>query len=177
MYYRVAIQVDASPTWKWKSTVMISLNNLLHWLPFYRAIPHDLLRIFSSSSREDLNEQLMRENKGLESNSVTAAQFLQERMICSPEVGGGASAGGTQGNERTAPIAVAIGPSPNESSWGVQTPDERGISALEKRRGELERAAGGDHDLPYSFTLPTSFPQVLAWVKLLAQVQNGALQL
>ena len=47
------------------------------------------------------------------------------------------------------------------------------MSALDKRRDELERGAGGDHDLPYQFRLPTALPQVLAWVKLLARVQRG----
>lgn len=32
MYYRVAIQVDASPTWQWKSATLTSLNILMHWL-------------------------------------------------------------------------------------------------------------------------------------------------
>ncbi|HKF38973.1 MAG TPA: hypothetical protein VKB35_18900, partial [Ktedonobacteraceae bacterium] len=36
--------------------------------------------------------------------------------------------------------------------------------------------AGGDHDLPYQFTLPTAMPQVLAWVKLLARVRQGDFQ-
>src|SRR6516225_4393063 len=69
MYYRVAIQVDAAPTWKWKSTVLSSLNILLQWLQYYRMLPHDRLRIFSSRSQEDLNEQLVRENQGLLSTS------------------------------------------------------------------------------------------------------------
>ncbi len=50
------------------------------------------------------------------------------------------------------------------------------MSLLERRRGELERGTGGDHDSPYTLTLPASMPQVLAWMKLLARVQNGALQ-
>jgi hypothetical protein len=47
------------------------------------------------------------------------------------------------------------------------------MSPLDKRREDLERGAGGDHDLPHRFTLPTSMPQVLAWVKMLARVQQG----
>jgi hypothetical protein len=47
------------------------------------------------------------------------------------------------------------------------------MSPLDRRREELERGAGGDHDLPYRFRLPTSTPQVLAWVKLLVRVQRG----
>ena len=56
------------------------------------------------------------------------------------------------------------------------SPDESSRSPLEKRREELERGEGGDHDLPYRFMLPTSLPQVLAWVKLLARVPQGHLQ-
>jgi hypothetical protein len=29
MYYRIAIQVDAQPPWKWQSTALSSLNILL----------------------------------------------------------------------------------------------------------------------------------------------------
>ncbi len=32
MYYRVAIQVDAVPTWQWKSTVLSSLDTLFQFL-------------------------------------------------------------------------------------------------------------------------------------------------
>lgn len=76
MYYRVAIQVDASPTWKWKSTALSSLNILFQWLRLYCALPQDRLRVFSSSSREELDELLARENNGGASASSTAAQFL-----------------------------------------------------------------------------------------------------
>ena len=166
MYYRVAIQVDASPNWKWKSTVLSSLNILLQWLQYYRVLPHDRLRIFSSSSQEELNEQLVRENQGLGSPSVPATKFLQERRIAPREVGGQASAGGTRANERTAPTAAATELSLAKSS----------AIPLDKRRDELERGAGGDHDLPYRFTLPTSTQHILAWLKLLVKVQHGGLQ-
>jgi hypothetical protein len=49
-------------------------------------------------------------------------------------------------------------------------------SALERRREELESGAGGDHDLPYTFVLPPSMPQVKAWVRLLARIRRGELQ-
>src|SRR5262252_2879277 len=84
MYYRVAIQVDAAPPWKWQSTALSSLGSLLQWLQVYRAFPHERLRIFSSSSREALNEQLEQENQGLASTSVTAVRFLRERRLCPP---------------------------------------------------------------------------------------------
>jgi hypothetical protein len=176
VYYRVAIQGDLSAHWHWKSTPLSSLHTLLQFLRLYQALPQDRLRVFSSSSREEMNEQLVRENRGLGSTSVTAAQFLQQRMLHSPEAGWEAPGRGTRGNERAASIAIASEPSSNQSSWEVHALDERGNSSLEKRRVELECGAGGDHDIPYKFALPTSVPQVLAWMKLLAKVQAGALQ-
>jgi hypothetical protein len=163
MYYRVAIQGDPSLPWQWKSTPLSSLNTLLQWLQFYRALPKERLRIFSSASREQMNEQLARENQGLLSTSVMAAQFLQERLIGSREMAGEVVTRGARTHEPTASIPAKPSPSPDES----------GMSPLDKRREELEHGAGGDHDLPYQFTLPTSLPQVLAWVKLLARVQRG----
>jgi hypothetical protein len=151
MYYRVAIQADASPTWQWKSTPLSSLNIVKRWLQYYRVLPLDRLRIFSSREREDLTEQLLRENQGLGSSSVPALQFLQERRIPPQVVEYKASTCETQANERS-------------------------VSPLDKRREELESGACGDHDPPYRFTLPTSMPQVLAWLTLQVRVQQGDLQ-
>ena len=176
MYYRIAIRVDASPTWKWKSTALSSLNTLFHWLQCYRVLPHDRLRIFSSSSQEELNEQLVRENQGLLSTSVPATQFLQERGIAPREVGGQASAGGTRANERTAPIAAVTEPEFCQSNKGGNDLDGKGMSSLERRRLELESGAGADHDVSYIFLLPLSVPQVLAWMRLMGRVQRGELQ-
>jgi hypothetical protein len=177
MYYRVAIRVDQVPHWQWKSTALSSLDALFQLLRLYRAVPQDHLRVFSSSSsREEMNVQLVRVNQGLESTSVTAAQFLQERMIGSSAVVWGATAYGTQGNERATSIAVVTEQPLGESSREATSPDERGVSLLEQRRVELERGAGGDHDTRYRFTLPISMPQALAWVKLMVRVQDEALQ-
>jgi hypothetical protein len=166
MYYRVAIQVDAQPTWQWKSTPLSSLNIVIRWLQYYRVLPLDRLRIFSSREREELTEQLLRENQGLGSSSVPAIQFLQERRIAPQVVGYEASTCETRANEGKAPVVAVTKPSQGESS----------VSPLEKRREEFERGAGGDHDLPYRFTLPISTPQVLAWFTLQVRVQQGDLQ-
>jgi hypothetical protein len=48
-------------------------------------------------------------------------------------------------------------------------------SSAEIRRLELEMGPGGDHDSPYTFTLPVNMAQVRAWSKLLARVRNGEL--
>jgi len=171
MYYRVAIQMDQVPHWQWKSTALSELSALFQLLRLYRALPQDHLRVFSSSSREQLDELLARENNGGASGSSTAAQFLQERMI------GSRAAGGTQENERTTSIAVVTEPQPDELSRKAQPLDNGGLSFLDKRRVELESGSGGDHDLPYRFTLPISMPQVFAWVKLLVRAQDGDAQL
>ncbi len=176
MYYRVAIQVEQPPHWQWKSTLLSSLDALFQWLRLYRALPQDRLRVFSCSSKEGMIKQLMQMNQGLESISVTAEQFLHERRITQQGARWEASAHGTRKNERPTSIAVVTEPSLGESSRESQSLDERGLSFLEKRRVELERGAGGDHDLPYRFTLPIAMPQVLAWVKLLVRVQGGDLQ-
>ncbi len=118
MYYRVAIQVASSPTWQWKSTTLSSLNALFQFLRRYRNLPQDHLRVFSSSC-EDMDEQLVRENNGLGSHSVTAAQFMQARMI---------------GSQQGPSFAGATSPSLNESSGGTGAKDERESSSPERRR-------------------------------------------
>jgi hypothetical protein len=175
MYYRVATQVDAAPTWQWKSTVLSSLDTLFQFLRLLRALPQDQLRVFSSSSREGLAEQFEQENKGLASNSVAAAQFLHERMLHPPAVVQRTSAreGGTS-LERGA-IAVISQQEVNERGGGGSALESRGMGVLERRREELESGLGSDHDLPYCFSLPLSLPQVLAWMTLLVRVQQGEL--
>ncbi|HKF35355.1 MAG TPA: hypothetical protein VKB35_00515, partial [Ktedonobacteraceae bacterium] len=52
-----------SPTWQWTSTALSSLDALFQFLRLYRALGHARLRVFSSSSREEMNEQLVREDR------------------------------------------------------------------------------------------------------------------
>jgi hypothetical protein len=176
MYYRVATQVDAAPTWRWKSTVLSSLDTLFQFLRLLRALPQDQLQVFSSSSRQGLAEQLEQENQGLASNSVTVARFLRERMIHPPAAVRRTSEreGGT--SLEMIPIAVISQQPLNERGRGVSALERRGMSSLERRREELESGPGGDHDLPYRFSLPGSLPQVLAWMTLLVRVHRGELQ-
>lgn len=180
MYYRVATQAGDGATWKWKSTVLSSLETLFRFLRLYQALPQDQLRVFSSHSREELGEQLVRENEGLRSTSVTATQFLQERRLSSREVAWGASDRqdqGTGGNQKREAIVVTTKSLLNEQGGEAHLLHERNMRSLDTRRSELEQGAGGDHDLPYTFTLPSSLPQVLAWMRLLVRVQQGELQL
>src|SRR6266700_3075369 len=82
IYYRLALQERQTSLWTWKSTGLTSLNAVFQLLrSIARSIPPDRIRVFTSSAKEDLHEMLSRENNGLASGSVTAAQFLQERGI------------------------------------------------------------------------------------------------
>jgi hypothetical protein len=180
MYYRVAIrrqgdQLDRPLSLQWKSTALSSLQALLQFLRLYGAL-QDRLRVFSSSSRGSLEEQFEHENKGLSSHSVAAAQFLQERMIRCPEVTRRMPERGARGHQETASIAVSTKTRLNESGRAAHILDEGGMSSLERRRLELELGTDGDHDVPYSFALSASRPQVLAWMRLLARVHRGELE-
>ena len=176
MYYRVAIQVDQSPCWQWKSTVLSSLNTLFQFLRRYQALPQNHVRVFSSFSQEGLKEQFVPENKGLWPNSVTAAQFLQERMLSSLQATGETPERREQGvreNQGRASIAVTTNTQLNESSKAAGILYERTMSSLDRRRLEVELGEGGDHDVTYVFALPNSMPQVLAWMMLLTRVHRG----
>ena len=67
MYYRIPIQrcrdqLDWPPTWQWKSTALSSPQSLFQVLRLYSALQQEHLRVFSSPSREGLEEQLRQEN-------------------------------------------------------------------------------------------------------------------
>ena len=187
MYYRVAIQrqgdqLDRPPSWQWQSTVLSSPQTLFQFLRLYSALPQDHLRVFSSCSRESLEERLLQENKGLGSHSVTAAQFLQERRILSPQGTRGTPARDEGADRRWQPslmgaIAARSHPSVKENGKEGNGLGATGMSALESRRLEIERGPGGDHAVAYRFALPVCLPQVLAWMRLLAKVHRGELQL
>jgi hypothetical protein len=175
MYYRIAIQVNSSLTWQWKSTVLSELSTVFRFLRLYGALQQDYLRVFSSSERVGLEEQLVQENQGLRSNGVMAAQFLRERLIRPPEVVWSTSERKAGTNLEMMPLAVTTQHPLNERNRRGNILARRGMGSLERGREDLESGTGGDHDLTYRFTLPISTPQVLAWMKLLARVQNGEL--
>jgi hypothetical protein len=166
--------LDGDVSWQWKSTALSSLESVFQVLRLYRALPQERLRVFSSSSREGLQEQLRQENSGGGSASVTAASFLQQHLLHSREV---TEAGGAREREATTSIAVSTTTRLDESATAAHTPSERSRDSLEGRRLEYERGGGGDHDLPYHFALPLSLPQALAWMRLLGRLQRGEIEL
>ena len=177
MYYRVAIKIDSFPVRQWKSTVLSSLDTVFRFLRLYGALPQECLWVFSSPSRDGLQEQLVQENHGLGSNAVTAAQFLRERLIRPLERVQRIAEREEETNMEIIPVVISIQQPCNEKSVGVNVPEGRGMSSLERAREDLESGAGGDHDLPYRFTWPFSTLQVLAWMKLQARVHSDELHL
>lgn len=123
MYYRVAIQTKNESNLKWKSTKLTSLGAVFQLLRRYSAMPQDRVRVFMAPSCEEMDKQLVQENNGLESHSVTAAQFLQERMI-----------GSQQGSSN----AVASRPYANESSRASYAPYKSALSSRESKQIEPE---------------------------------------
>src|SRR6266487_1878397 len=78
MFYCIAMQAGASLSWQWKSTPLSSLDAVLGFLRLHRALRQNRLRVFSSASREGLDEQFKREQGAMGFHSVTATQFLRE---------------------------------------------------------------------------------------------------
>jgi hypothetical protein len=180
IYYRIAWKNDQSSLWQWRSTTLTSPGAVFYWLWLCRAVPQDHLRVFSSSSCEHLKELLADENKGGPHHSATAEQFLHEWSIHSGKMAGGASErseSGTRANQEQKTITATLAPLVNQGSIQDASVDEKLISTLDRRRWEREMGAGGDHDLPYTFALPLSLPQTLAWIRLMARVQRGELGL
>jgi hypothetical protein len=179
MFYRVAIQEDPSALWKWESRVIASREVLLRVLGMYRSMPRSHLRVFFSSSVEGLDVMLDREKKGLASNCLPFDHLLQGRWSTSQsisqlEMRQFESEPRIRENVGMGETSTVGEPSVHEKRPSPPAAGSRDV--LDSRRLELELGTPGDHDSLYTFTLPTSLPQVLAWMKLRAQVQEGAFQ-
>jgi hypothetical protein len=175
-YYRLASRDYQTARWIWKTTALTSLQAVFQLLRIYGALPQDRIRVFTASSKEDLNEMLRCENNNLVSGSVTAAQFLQERnMQVQERVQSASVHGAAEQAVRQVTTGATSFPS-RENSTALGSSESLGISSLDKQRLERECGLGGDHDTPYLFTLPTSTPQMLAWIRLQSRVQAGELQ-
>jgi hypothetical protein len=181
--------------------LLTSLQAVLQLLRTFSALPQDSIRVFAASSKEDLNEQLKRQNTNLTTNSVTATQFLQGRNLAVREQTRSAPAQRipsqadqpeesvaawakelwdkhtamrrAQGAQQASAV-VTFSPLP-DSLTGTGVPPSLGMSLLDTKRLQLERGKGGDHDTPYRFTHPTSVKEQLAWAQLHTRVQAGEL--
>ena len=172
-YYRVAVQRDQSPTWRWTSTVLTSLDGVFGFIRLYHMVPRDYLRVFFSSSVDSLNEMLARENQGLPSNSLTADQLFNGSKHIDPHEMQRLESAGRPGQ------GMAVTSLLGAQAWheqGQPAPDKGSTSVLERSRLAVELDGSADHDTPYHFSLPASLPQVLAWTRLLARVRRGELE-
>ncbi len=177
MYYRVAIQTNSLPTWKWKSTVLSSLDTLLQFLRLHRALPANSLCIFASPSREDMNEMLLRKNNGSDDYSVTVEQFLRARHLHVWETDQPEHIQQETHTTREDKAPESSQPALPTSRMTINNVPAFLMNPLDRRRQEIEFGPGGDHDCPYTFTLPVSIPEMLAWIKLSEKVQGSSIAL
>ena len=190
IYFRVAIRMDQSSQWRWKSSMLSTPGTLFDFLNMYDRVPKNRLRVFFATSLEFINEMLVRENSGLLSNSITVEEFIKSgRRIDGQYIRELEFELGLQENKALIARSVITRKLGDERS-SVQTASsfETTNSATLEARGsnresnlirlmqeDSEWSIGGDCDTPYTFELPVSMPQALAWARLLAKVQNGEL--
>lgn len=131
IYYRVALRGSPLATWRWKSSPLTSLHGVLGVLKLYHSVSREHIRVFLSTSPEQMETMLRQENQGWLSTAIAVDQL-----------------------------------------W-----DRYRVSWIEVRRLEMELGAGGDHDCPYTWSLPPSAPHHLVWMKLLARRERGEFEL
>ena len=190
IYFRVAIQMDQPSQWRWKSSMLSTPGTLFDFLNMYHRVPKNRLRVFFATSMEFMNAMLVRENNGILSNSITVEQFLKSGkridgenirrleselgLQVTKELIAKSVITGQLGDERSSLQATysfePANPVISETQWN----NREGIS-LELLQEESERSRSGDYDTPYTFALPVSMRQALAWTRLLAKVQRGEL--
>lgn len=178
MYYRIAMYNDSKALLQWKSSILTALDALFQFLRIHASLPQDSLRVFTAHNRDELNEMLAQENNAVALYSLTAEQFLQAKGISLR-----ASRHKEEAHQEQAPsaswaahaVVPAALPPLVYAAPALTQPGGEG-SKLERRRLEIEQGPGGDHDVPYVFSLPISMPQTLAWIRLLAKVQRGELE-
>jgi hypothetical protein len=86
IYYLVALQGSQPDTWRWKSGTLTSLHPVLGWLHLYRCMPKERIRVFLSTSPEQMQEMLSRANQGLPSTAITADQLWDRHRVSWIEV-------------------------------------------------------------------------------------------
>src|SRR5258706_3061512 len=173
IYYRVALRTNETADWRWKSTVVTSLEAIMGLIKLYSCVPKDRIRVFFSSSVEAMNVMLARENERLVSNSVTAQQFVKGERISIEDMILLEAESVPYENKVAVPTPVAAVSAVNEKRGNMHGAS---ISVLDIRRLEVEPGTPGDHDTPYRFSLPVSMPQKLAWLRLMLRVQSGELK-
>jgi hypothetical protein len=86
IYYRVALRGSQSSTWRCKSSPLTSLHPVLGWLQLYRSLPKEQIRVFLSSSPEQMDVMLARANQGVLSTAITVEQLWDRHRTSEIEV-------------------------------------------------------------------------------------------
>ncbi len=86
IYYRVALRGSQSATWRWKSSPLSLLDGVLGLLNLYRCVPREHIRVFLSSSTEQMEEMLSRANQGSHSTAITVDQLWDRYRVSWIEV-------------------------------------------------------------------------------------------
>src|SRR5229473_7845110 len=81
IYYRVALQGSQAATRRWKSSLLTSLDSVLGVLNLYRCVPREHIRVFLSSSPEQMEKMLARANQGLISTAITVEQLWDRHCM------------------------------------------------------------------------------------------------
>jgi hypothetical protein len=81
IYYRVALWGSQSPTWRWKSSPLTSLDDVLGLLKLYRCVPREHIRLFLSTSPDQMDAMLSRANQGLLSTAITIDQLYDKHSV------------------------------------------------------------------------------------------------
>jgi hypothetical protein len=190
IYFRVALRMNQASQWRWKSGMLNTPGTLFDFLKMYDRVSKNRLRVFFATSMGVMNEMLVRENSGLFSNSITVEEFLKSskridgQHIKQLEF----ELGLQEGKELIARSAITRKLGDESSSLQAVSSIEPTTPVSAETRGnnqesnfmrlvreKLEWSSGGGYDTLYTFALPVSMPQALAWTRLLSMVQRGEL--
>lgn len=175
--YRVAWKRNDIALWQWKSTKLGTLHAVFGFLRLYHMIPVERMRVFSSFSLEDLGEQLREENERealLIAGKTQHEQHIEETTTLTDDREKTETLEEQRCEEQEVFVA-RLATSLNKN--GVHTAlFNSSMDASGQKRLAYELGAGGDHDVPYVYTLPESVPLRLAWTRLLGKVQRGELE-
>jgi hypothetical protein len=179
VYYRLANRQAVSSCWQWESRVIASREILFRVLWLYRSVHKYRLRVFFSSSVAGLDLMLVRENEGLKSNSIPVEQLVHEWWTTNPS-NSYIEIRQFESELRSRESIGILEPSTVEEQDGHgkmrKTLSEGSLDMLDRRRLEIELGVPGDHDILYTFSLPTSPAQTIAWLNLLNREHHEELQ-
>src|SRR5438552_8820629 len=86
IYYRVALQGQQSAMWRWKSSPFTSLDGVLGVLNLYRCVPREHIRVFLSTSTEQMDAMLSRANQEMLSTALRVDQLWDKHCMSWIEV-------------------------------------------------------------------------------------------